>query len=141
MLITRSDPFGALAELQRTLDSFRASDWLEKQTAARGTYPPINVFRQGDNFVAIIELAGINKDDLDVEVKDQLIRVSGKKVQDYPDKSSTHRRERVFGSFDRTISVPVRINPDGLKAEYRNGILALFIPRAEEDKPKRIAVG
>ena len=52
-----------------------------------------------------------------------------------------HRRERIAGSFDRTIALPVRPNPEGIKAEFRNGILALFIPRAEADKPRSVQIG
>ena len=58
----------------------------------------------------------------------------------YPDGVSVHRRERVAGEFDRTISLPVRLEPDSIKAEYRDGILALFLPRSERDKPRTIAV-
>ena len=55
-------------------------------------------------------------------------------------KASPHRRERIAGSFDRTITLPIRIDPDRIKAEYRDGILALFIPRAESDKPRSIKI-
>ena len=140
MLMTPSDHFRALAELQHALDSFRASDWLAGQTAAMGAFPPINIFQQGDDYVAIIELAGVDKDTIEIQAKENVIRLSGEKRPNYPENASTHRRERVFGRFDRTISVPVRINADGIKAEYRDGILALHIPRAEEDKPRRIAI-
>ncbi len=140
MLLTRSDPFRALAQLQRALDTHRSSDWLRGYTAARGSYPLINVFQQGDDFVAIVELAGINKDDLHIEAKEDVIRISGKKAPNYPEGASTHRRERVFGTFDRSISVPVKIDSEKLKAEYRDGILAIFIPRAEDDKPRRINI-
>lgn len=58
----------------------------------------------------------------------------------YPEGASVHRRERVAGDFDRTISVPVRLEPDRIKAEYRDGILALFLPRSERDKPRTITV-
>ena len=51
-----------------------------------------------------------------------------------------HRRERVFGEFDRTLSLPVQLDPDSIKAEYRNGILALFLPRPERDKPRAIKI-
>ena len=57
------------------------------------------------------------------------------------DKASPHRRERIAGSFDRTITLPIRIDPDRIKAEYRDGILALLIPRAESDKPRSIKIG
>ena len=51
-----------------------------------------------------------------------------------------HRRERLAGRFDRAVTMPIEINPDDVKAEYRDGILALFLPRAESDKPKSIKV-
>jgi HSP20 family protein len=53
---------------------------------------------------------------------------------------SVHRRERVSGEFDRTLSIPVQIDPDRVKAEYRDGVLALFLPRAEADKARTIQI-
>ena len=64
-----------------------------------------------------------------------------RKSLSYDEQASVHRRERVSGSFDRTITLPIRIDPDGIRAEYREGILALFIPRAESDKPRAIKIG
>ena len=52
-----------------------------------------------------------------------------------------HRRERLAGRFDRAVTLPVEINPDGVKAEYRDGILALVLPQAESAKPKSIKIG
>ena len=66
--------------------------------------------------------------------------MAGRKSIDHGDKVSTHRRERVAGTFDRMISVPVQIDPEGIKAEFLDGVLALFIPRAESDKPRTIKV-
>jgi HSP20 family protein len=79
--------------------------------------------------------------DLQLQAKENTITISGKKPVVYGDKVSIHRRERVAGNFDRTITVPVRIDPTGIKAELRDGILALFIPRAESDKPRAIKIG
>jgi HSP20 family protein len=53
---------------------------------------------------------------------------------------SVHRRERVSGDFDRTLSLPVQVDPDRIKAEYRDGLLALFLPRADSDKPRSIEI-
>ncbi len=141
MIFRTSDPFQALLDFQRAIERMRSSDWLGGSISASGAFPPINVFRQEDDYVAIIELAGINKDDLEIEAKENVIRVKGNKQANYPEGASAHRRERVFGTFDRTISVPIRIDAGRLKAEYRDGILALHIPRAEADKPKKVAIG
>jgi HSP20 family protein len=140
MVIGFADPFDTLLDLQRSLEATLASDWLQDLTTSRGPFPPINVFQQGDDILAIIELAGISKSDLQIEAKENTIRIFGKKKVDYPEETSLHRRERVSGEFDRTLSVPVQIEPDGIKAEYRDGILALFLPRAESDKPRTIKI-
>jgi HSP20 family protein len=136
-----ADPSDTLFNLQRALEAHIASDWLHDQTAAQGPFPPINVFQQGENILAIIELPGVDKNDLQIQAKENTIRLSGKKVAKFPDGVSVHRRERVFGEFDRTLSLPIQIDPDGIKAEYHDGILALFLPRAERDKPRTIKIG
>jgi HSP20 family protein len=140
MIINFSDPFEALFTIQRALDARLASDWLGGRTAATGTFPPINVFQRDDDFVAVIELPGVDRQDLTIEAKENTIRVSGKKLVRYDEGASMHRRERISGVFDRTLSVPIQINPDGIKAEYRDGVLALFLPRAESDKPRTIQI-
>jgi HSP20 family protein len=133
-------PLDTLFELQRALESRHDSEWLRGATAGSGAFPPINVFQQGDNLVAIVELAGVNKDDLEIQAKDNMIRVSGKKEITYREKGSLHRRERLSGTFDRTLTVPMQIDAGAIKAEYRDGVLALFIPRAESDKPRSITI-
>jgi Hsp20/alpha crystallin family len=57
-----------------------------------------------------------------------------------PEDASIHRRERIRGVFDRTIAIPIQIDPNGIRAEYRDGVLALFIPRAEREKPRTIKI-
>jgi HSP20 family protein len=69
-----------------------------------------------------------------------VIRISGKKTVSYREGVSVHRRERVSGEFDRTLTIPIQIDPDGIKAEYHDGVLALFLPRAESDKPRSIKI-
>jgi HSP20 family protein len=135
-----ADPVDALFRFQRALDQRLDSDWLEDTTSGVGAFPPINVFRQGNDFLAIIEMPGVNKDDLTLEVRGNAIRISGKKAIDYGGNASVHRRERVAGSFDRTITLPVQLDPDRVTAEYRDGVLALSLARAESDTPKAIKI-
>jgi len=140
MALGFADPFDALFRFQRALDQRLDSDWLEDTTSGVGAFPPINVFRQGNDFLAIIEMPGVNKDDLSLEVRGNAIRISGKKAIDYGGNASVHRRERVAGSFDRTITLPVQLDPDRVTAEYRDGVLAFSLARAESDKPKAIKI-
>jgi HSP20 family protein len=134
------DPFDTLLNLQQALDSFRSSGWLGAGPSSTGGYPGVNVFRKGDDFIIITELPGVKKSELNVQVKGNTVRLAGTKSVTYPEKAALHRRERMAGRFDRAVTLPVQINPDGVKAEYRDGILALFLPRAEQDRPKSIQV-
>jgi HSP20 family protein len=134
------DPFDALSSLQQALEAFRESEWLTAGLSGRGAYPPVNVFRKGDDFVVVAEVPGVEKAELDIQVKSNTLRLAGVKSVTYPDKASLHRRERLGGRFDRTVTLPVEIDADGVKAECRDGVLALWLPRAERDKPKSIPV-
>ena len=134
------DPFDALSSLQQTMDAFRASNWLTAGLSGGGAYPTLNVFRKGDDFVLVAEVPGVKKSDLDIQVKGNTIKLAGAKAAAYPEKASLHRRERLFGRFDRTVTLPVEIDPEGVKAEYNDGLLALWLPRAAHDKPRSIPV-
>ena len=135
-----SSPFDALVEFQRSLDAFRDSSWLDSFSGG-GAFPPLNVFSKGDDIVIVTEAPGVHKADLRIEVKENAVRIAGKKDASYGgDRVSLHRRERPFGSFDRTVSLPVEVDPDRVKAELRDGILALYLPRAERSKPKTINI-
>jgi HSP20 family protein len=140
MLTSFNSPFEAIFALQRSLDAQRESDWLGSGTAATGAFPPINIFQKDDDFVAIVELPGVDKIDLQIEAKESTIRISGKKTIAYEASASVHRRERISGSFDRTFSVPIQIDPDAVQAECRDGVLTLTIPRAQGQKPRSIKI-
>ena len=133
-------PLDALFDLQRSLEARLDSNWLDGSTAGTGAFPPINVFQQGDNLLAVLEVPGVDKSDLEIQAKGNAIRVSGKKAISYPEGASVHRRERSAGRFDRTLTVPMQIDADAIKAEYRDGVLALLIPRAESDKPRTVPI-
>jgi HSP20 family protein len=133
-------PLNTLLGLQDALEAFRTSGWLQSSPSAGGSYPPLNIFRKGDDLVLIAEVPGINKTDLDLQVKGRTIRLAGTKSVTYPEDASLHRRERLAGRFDRSVSLPVEVDPDGVKAECRDGILAIFLPRAERDTARSIDI-
>lgn len=135
-----SDPFRALLALQGALDAARESAWLRPGTSASGSYPPVNVFTQDDDFIVIAELPGVHRKDLDVEIERNQLRISGVKATPYGDDVGVHRRERRSGRFSRVITLPVDIDAAGVKAECRDGILAIFAPRAAHERPRKVKV-
>lgn len=134
------DPFDTLAGLQQAMDTFRSSGWLTSMSGG-GSYPPLNVFRKGDDFLVIAELPGVDKSKLELQVKGNTIRLAGTKSVNHPEKASVHRRERLSGRFDRAVTLPIEVDTERVKAEYHEGILALYLPRAEQDKPRSIQIG
>jgi HSP20 family protein len=134
------DPFETLMQLQQALDSFRTSSWLGTSTSGSGAFPPLNVFGKGDDIVIVAEAPGLNKDDLDIQVKGRTIRIAGTKQVSYGDQVSLHRRERTVGRFNRSLTLPVEIDAEKVEASYRDGMLALFLSRAEHDKPRSIKI-
>jgi HSP20 family protein len=140
MAVFLPDPFGTLSELQEALDALRASSWLGSSPSGTGAYPPVNVFRKGDDFILIAELPGVKKSDLEIQIKDNTVRIAGTKDVSYPEQAGLHRRERLGGRFDRAVTLPIQIDADRTQAECRDGMLALFLPRAERDKPRLVKV-
>jgi HSP20 family protein len=140
MVIRMRDPFATLLGLQRAVDSVMGTDWFGSRTSGSGTFPPVNVFTDGEDYVLVAELPGVRKEDLDVEVNGDTLRIQGKKTIAYDERASVHRRERLAGQFDRTLTLPTEIDAAKVAAEYRDGLLTLRLPRAEHAKPRTVAI-
>jgi HSP20 family protein len=141
MLTRLLDPFQSLVDLQRTLDALSGNDWFGAGTAGRGAYPLVNVFEQGGDYVVVVELPGVRKEEMDIEVRANELRLTGHRAPLFGENISVHRQERSSGRFDRTVTFPVDIDPDNIKAEYRDGMLAVFVPRSPAHKPRTISIG
>src|SRR5580658_1251094 len=102
-MATFFDPFDTLLQFQQALDSFRTSGWLGAGPSAGGGYPPINIFRKGDDVVAIAEVPGIRSSDLEIQVLGKTVRIAGNKSVEYGEQAALHRRERLTGRFDRAF--------------------------------------
>src|SRR5579872_1775767 len=119
-VVLYSDPFETLLRLQHALDSFHRSSWLSTSTSGAGGFPPLNVFSKGDDIVIVAEAPGLKKDDLDIQVKGRTMQIAGAKAVAYGDRVSHHRRERTTGRFNRSLNLPVEIDAEKIKAEYRD---------------------
>lgn len=128
-----ADPFALMRRL---------SDSLDRITARTGVpFPPINIWQNGEAAAIMAELPGVEPDSIDVEVKDNVLTLSGeRKAPDYAQGATWHRRERAFGRFTRAIRLPFRVDPNKVDARLANGVLRIAVARPDEDKPRRIAI-
>ena len=101
--MARYHPLDALFDLQRALDASLESDWLRSGTAGAGAFPPINVFQQGDTLIAILEVAGVSKEDLDIQAKDNTIPDLGPDLGQERDRLSGKCQRASARAADRNI--------------------------------------
>jgi HSP20 family protein len=103
--------------------------------------PAVDIFDKGNEVVINAELPGINKEDIDVRVENNILTIRGKKEQKEEVKEEGYfRSERLYGSFSRSFSLPSTVEASRIAAQYRDGVLTLSIPKAEEAKPRQIEV-
>lgn len=140
MVIRMRDPFATLLGLQRAMDGVMGGDWFGTRTSGAGAYPLVNVFSDGDDYVLVAELPGVKKEDLDIQVVGDTLRLQGKKTIAHEPGASVHRRERSAGEFDRTLTLPTEIDAANVTAEYRDGVLTLRLPRAASAKPRSVVI-
>ena len=103
--------------------------------------PALDAFEDKDKYVVSVELPGMKKEDINVTVHDGILTVSGERRHEKDVKEGTvHRTERYYGKFSRSVSLPAVVKSDKVAAAYKDGILSIEIPKAEEAKPKQIEV-
>lgn len=104
---------------------------------SRANSPRVDVYQTDKDVVVKAEIPGVSKEDLNVYIDENSIRLSGqfRKDDEYNDES-VYRRERYYGSFSRTIPLPVEVKSDHAKAEYKDGILSITVPKIEQAKMK-----
>ena len=90
--------------------------------------------------VLVAEVPGVDKSQIDIQVKNNQVRLRGKKEIGREEDVSVHRRERSSGEFDRVLTLPAEIDAGKVKAEYHNGILSVLLPRSESEKPRSVSV-
>jgi HSP20 family protein len=105
-----------------------------------GWSPALDLYETGDHFVAVVELPGMRKDDIDISLHDGTLTISGERKRDNNNGETAQRTERYVGTFRRSIALPTRVDANKVSATYQDGILKVTLPKAEEAKPKQIQV-
>jgi HSP20 family protein len=118
------------------------SEWPSRSgwSAATG-FPAMNVWTDENSAVVTAELAGIDPEDIDIAVENDTLTLRGnRKPEEIDEGARFHRRERRFGNFSRSFRLPFKVDAGNVEASFKNGVLSIALPRAEEDKPRKIAI-
>ena len=141
-MLTRWDPFQEMLNLRRTVDRLfdNASadqDWAQSPLWGLA----VDLVENKDDFIVKASIPGIHPDDLDISYADDTLTIKGEiKSENEAKENQYHLRERRYGSFARSITLPTRIKGDAIEASYKDGVVTLRLPKADEVKPKRIAI-
>jgi HSP20 family protein len=141
-MLTRWDPLQEMLNLRRTVDRLFDNvtpehDW--SQPAMWGL--AVDMVENKDEFIVKASVPGIKPDDLDISYSDDTLTIKGEIKEEKDNKEDQyHLRERRYGSFIRSIELPAKVKGDAIEASYQEGVITLRLPKAEEVKPKRIAI-
>ena len=150
--LTRWDPFREMMNLRSAMDRLfddaffgSRSNWMERSGLDASVWDlALDVAETNDEYVVKASLPGMNPDDLDVTLNNNVLTIQGEIKEEKEDKPSDdrryHLRERRYGSFSRSISLPSTVNADAIQANFEAGVLTLHLPKVEEAKPRRIEV-
>jgi HSP20 family protein len=126
--------FGRLSNLQEEIDRLFESP-------LTGWAPALDVHEDKDSFSVRVELPGMKREDIEVSLHDGALVISGeRKEEKITEGTEVHRQERFYGKFSRALTLPAAVAGEKVKAQYKDGILTVTLPKAEEAKPKAITV-
>ena len=124
------------------LSDFRTRAPFGEEELTQGAWiPAVDIYETKESILLNVELPGVTKEDISLEVKDSTLMLRGeKKLEKDVKEENFHRMERAYGSFTRAFTLPSTVQQDKVKAKFRDGILEIVLPKAEEAKPKQIKV-
>ena len=134
--------FDRLASLRDEMDRLFDFAWPTRDSGLfSGWSPALDVHDEKDNLVVHLELPGMKKEEINISLHDGALTVSGERKQEREQKEGeSFRSERYFGKFQRSVTLPAAVDAKNVKASYKDGLLTIHLPKAEEAKPKQIAV-
>ena len=147
MAIVRWEPFRELATLQNEVNrlfntAFDAPAAGTNGQTLRRWMPAMDLVETADHFVLRADLPGMSEEDVNIEVEDRVLTVSGeRKAEHETTKEGYHRVERAFGAFSRSLTLPEGVNAEAVEAGFDRGVLEIRIPKPEQRKPRKISIG
>jgi HSP20 family protein len=136
----RRELLGSHSEIDRVFDAFFGSPIVDGRS--RRWVPAVDLVEGEDELVLRADLPGLERDDVEVEISEGVLTVSGERKAEHEEKSDGfHRVERAYGSFSRSVRLPKGVDADAVSADFDKGVLEVHIPKPEERKPHRVQIG
>ncbi len=134
-------PWREIERLQREMNRLFADRATGFTPRVATGYPAMNIWTNEEGGIITAELPGMSPDDIEISAVGETLTLSGERKSDEPQEDGRyHRRERGYGKFSRTIQLPFQMDADRVEAIFEKGVLHIALPRAEADKPRKIAV-
>jgi HSP20 family protein len=149
MALVRWEPVRELTSLQNEMnrlfntffDTPAAGNGGNGGNGLRRWVPAMDLVETDEHFVLKADLPGLDESDVNIEVEDNVLTVSGERRAEHEDKREGYVRvERAYGSFRRSLTLPAGVNPEAVSANFENGVLEVRIPKPEERKPRKVAI-
>jgi len=145
MHLTTCNPPRNLRPFNRNLnlfdDFFAPFSGVVNDTVARGYRPSVDIYEKEDRLCIEAELPGFDKENIKVDVNGRLLTIGGERVSNEEVKDENkYRRERHYGSFERSFKLPFEVNEEQISATYKDGVLTLLVEKPEEQKAKQITI-
>jgi HSP20 family protein len=136
--------FGRLTDLRDQIDRLfetPLAEWARASQLLSGWTPAIDLYEDKDNLYVRAELPGMKREQIEVSLHEGTLSISGeRKGESKHEGAEVYRAERFFGRFQRTVTLPAPVSPEKVKAQYKDGLLTITLPKTEEAKPKHIDV-
>ena len=140
MALIKWDPFREFTTLNDRLGNFLGKGW-EAPMSTTAWNPNVDIFENDNEVVIKAELPGMNAQDIDIKLENNVLTVRGeRRFEKEAKEENYHRIEREYGSFSRSFSLPVAVNGEKVTAEYKDGVLKILLPKKEEINPKPIKI-
>ncbi len=134
------NPFGELEKVKAEFDNL-VQNLVPSVYASGSMIPAIDIYETDKDVVIKVEIPGIKKEDLDISVKDSALYIKGEKKEEKEENTEAiHKVERVYGTFERVITLPQNVKAQEAKAEYKDGILEIRLPKKEESQSTKINI-
>ena len=146
MALVRWEPLREMATLQNEMNRLFGSFFDTPTTGANGTgvrrwMPALDLVETDEHFILRADLPGMGEDDVNIEVEDRTLTLSGeRKAEHESNGEGYYRLERATGAFARSLTLPEGVDAEQIAARFDNGVLEIRIPKPEERKPRRVAI-